>query len=72
MTYTYGHMCRDDHVQIGHRDSEHERCPLCRTINALYAAREYIADDNNPRSNRVLQLIWTALESVGATVHPDR
>lgn len=26
----YAHMCRMDHEQIGHNDSEHEQCPLCR------------------------------------------
>ena len=24
------HMCRMDHVEIRHADSEHEECPLCR------------------------------------------
>ena len=27
---TYAHMCRDEHVQVGHNDSESERCPVCR------------------------------------------
>lgn len=26
---SYPHMCRMDHEQIGHRDSENERCPVC-------------------------------------------
>lgn len=26
----YAHMCRDEHIEIGHNDSEHEQCPLCR------------------------------------------
>jgi hypothetical protein len=30
--FRYSHMCRDEHVQIGHNDSEHERCPLCIAI----------------------------------------
>ena len=29
-TESYPHMCRDGHQQIGHLDSEHEKCPLCR------------------------------------------
>lgn len=33
--YSYPHMCRDDHIQIGHKDSEHEMCPLCRTLAFL-------------------------------------
>lgn len=32
---SYPHMCRMDHLQIGHSDSEHERCPLCRALDAL-------------------------------------
>lgn len=31
----YAHMCRDEHQQIGHNDSEHERCPLCRANDNL-------------------------------------
>lgn len=34
---------------------------------ALLAAREYIAEDNNPKSNRVLALIRDALEGVSIT-----
>ena len=30
--YRYAHMCRDGHQQIGHNDSEHEMCPLCRAL----------------------------------------
>lgn len=30
MINTYPHMCRDGHQEIGHRDSEHEMCPLCK------------------------------------------
>jgi hypothetical protein len=26
-------MCRHDHIEIGHADSEYELCPLCRVIN---------------------------------------
>lgn len=36
---SYPHMCRSDHVEIGHRDGEHEQCPLCRAIGALENAR---------------------------------
>lgn len=27
---SYPHMCRMDHIEIGHRDSSEERCPMCR------------------------------------------
>lgn len=29
----FPHLCRDGHQEIGHRDSEHELCPMCRVIN---------------------------------------
>jgi hypothetical protein len=38
MTYSYPHMCRDEHIQIGHNDSEHERCPLCRALDRAVSA----------------------------------
>lgn len=38
--YIYGHMCRDDHLQIGHKDSEHEQCPLCRALGELERLHE--------------------------------
>lgn len=31
----YPHMCRDEHQQIGHADSSHEMCPLCRANSQL-------------------------------------
>ena len=37
---TYAHMCRMDHVEIGHNDSEHELCPLCRMQNERDALAE--------------------------------
>lgn len=40
MTRTYAHMCRDDHQEIGHNDSEHEQCPLCRAHGEIVAAWE--------------------------------
>ena len=42
-SWTYAHMCRDEHQEIGHRDSEHERCPLCRANDAAEAEREACA-----------------------------
>lgn len=38
MSRSYPHMCRMDHVEIGHRDSSEERCPLCRAIDDRDAA----------------------------------
>lgn len=29
---SYPHMCKDGHEEIGHRDSEHEMCPMCGEI----------------------------------------
>jgi hypothetical protein len=41
--HTYAHMCRDEHVEIGHNDSESEMCPLCRAISRRDAERERCA-----------------------------
>lgn len=29
MSNVYPHMCRDEHIEIGHSDSESELCPMC-------------------------------------------
>lgn len=64
---SYAHMCCDEHVQIGHDDSDHERCPLCRAIGAL----QFIADgyDNQDVNHvdyrvRVYQVATEALETL--------
>lgn len=46
MSYSYAHTCRDGHVQIGHNDSEHEQCPLCRALNALLKIKELPESDD--------------------------
>lgn len=35
MSNSYPHMCRDEHVEIGHSDSESEMCPMCTVLAAL-------------------------------------
>ena len=40
---SYPHMCRQDHIEIGHSDSEHEQCPLCRAIALLEDCAEHFA-----------------------------
>lgn len=49
----YPHMCRDDHIEIGHSDGEHEQCPLCRAIAVIgifcgYDERFQVAVGGNP------------------------
>jgi len=34
--FTYPHMCRDGHPEIGHSDNSSEMCPLCRARAADY------------------------------------
>lgn len=34
------HMCRDGHDIIRHNDSEHEMCPLCRSMRETEIERE--------------------------------
>lgn len=43
---TYAHMCRDQHIEIGHNDSgEDERCPLCQALDALEQIRMVCIDN---------------------------
>lgn len=49
MTLQYAHTCRDGHAQIGHNDSEHERCPLCRALDALSAIEDLTAGEITAR-----------------------
>lgn len=43
---TYGHMCQDEHVRIGHNDSgEDERCPVCRERDRADAAFQAGAEE---------------------------
>lgn len=39
---SYPHMCRMDHEEIGHRDSNSERCPVCRRDDDITAAQARI------------------------------
>ena len=41
---TYPHMCRMNHVEIGHADSEHERCPLCRVNDRAWELEQQNAE----------------------------
>lgn len=38
------HMCRSDHAEIWHGDSENERCPLCRALDRIHAAQGELED----------------------------
>lgn len=53
MAWQYPHMCRDEHVEIGHADSEHERCPMCRLRDALYHINSI--NDHPGRFNKEIQ-----------------
>lgn len=48
----YPHMCRDGHQQIGHRDSEHEMCPLCREIAKNRAKQRPARQKRSPRKGK--------------------
>jgi hypothetical protein len=52
---TYPHMCRDQHEQIGHSDSEQELCPVCRALaltrqlaEALQELKRHVVLDLTP------------------------
>ena len=35
--HSYPHMCKMDHVEIGHADSgDDERCPVCKALDHIY------------------------------------
>lgn len=38
----YPHMCRMDHIEIGHHDNGYEQCPMCRVIAALEFTTEVL------------------------------
>lgn len=44
MPFTYPHMCRDEHVEIGHSDNSSEQCPLCRANVVSYNLKEQLAE----------------------------
>ncbi len=46
----YPHMCRIDHVEIGHMDSENEQCPLCAALEQVKVAREALEQIAAPES----------------------
>lgn len=66
---SYPHMCRDGDAEIGHSDSEHEQCPLCRMTSqaflfreALDAARYYIDRLEAVQRRRVVRDMTEAME----------
>lgn len=59
----YPHMCRDEHQEIGHSDSEHERCPLCRAIDRASEAERVCAE--------LYQVIGSIADHAGLFDHPD-
>lgn len=63
----HAHMCRDDHVEIGHNDSESEQCPLCRVCNALIEIiQESGPEPKLPYALRVNEIARAALRNVKA------
>lgn len=62
----YPHTCRDDHIEIGHSDSENERCPVCRLLDSLIAIMEECPQPNLPYACRVNELAREAIHSVNA------
>jgi len=73
---SYAHMCRDGHIEIGHNDSSHEICPLCRArteIERLYAALKGLlvaCYEDDPTALRTAgQNAWDVLEQ---NSKPDR
>lgn len=65
MSHSYAHMCRDGHVQIGHNDSEHEQCPLCRAMAALVQIAD-MADGRDLSGKDAESMAWTAKSAVSS------
>ena len=69
---TYPHMCRDGHVEIGHRDSEDEMCPLCREVVKVATLTEALVellglgrkDHSNPKYDGYYEFARTALAAI--------
>ena len=43
---SYPHMCRDEHVEIGHADNSSELCPLCRANGRIKSLEAQLAQAN--------------------------
>jgi len=68
----YPHMCRDGHVEIGHRDSDvSERCPLCRAYDALDYAASMVASDRDAATFQTLGQYRTALLTMFRTLNME-
>jgi hypothetical protein len=61
--YSYPHMCNCDHIEIGHADTEHELCPLCRMINQR---------DELMHMNRSLRIAVTSAAGVIEAMEDER
>ena len=47
------YMCRADHIEIWHNDSEHELCPLCLQINRFDTAVAALVEIAKPHFNEL-------------------
>lgn len=63
---TYAHMCRDDHMEIGHNDSGREHCVVCRMCDALIAVIAECPHPKLPYSIAVNDIARRALKDAGA------
>ena len=52
----YPNMCRDDHVEIGHRGNTSELCPLCRALARIEELEAALADALDAMTEAVAQL----------------
>lgn len=56
----YPHMCRDEHEEIGHSNSENERCPLCVALDENATLRATVNQLKKDYAD-----LWNKQEDIG-------
>lgn len=68
---SYPHMCRDQHIEIGHADSsDDERCPLCRALDGLEQIIQVCLDNEGEavRHDLALKFIKDVAANTAASI----
>lgn len=59
-------MCCDEHQKIGHADSEHEMCPLCRALAEVSRLRDDVTTltEANRMGNNTIFVMSAKIEAL--------